>query len=185
MEKLSEYSFILFLLIIISCASNPRPGIDTNEIEKLDSLVAFKSFEVKVNWAKPLVTNSINSIANAGLLPWGSTANMIDITGSSSYLRITSDSVMANLPYYGERQLGGTYNSINNNVSFNGLPKDFKITKNEKNKFYKIDFTISDGTEIYDINLRLYPNLISFINVVSSHRTTISYKGRTHLFQNE
>lgn len=182
MNALTKYISILLTIVFLSCASNPKPKVSAAEIEKLDSLIAGKSFEIEATWARPLVTHSINSVENAGLLPWGSTADLIDISGSNSYLRIKVDSLVANLPYFGERQLGGTYNNNNNGIQFEGVPKDLKIVKEKNNQVYRLDFIIRGDIETYDVSVRVYPNLNSSINITSSHRTAISYNGQIRTF---
>ncbi|AWX46149.1 hypothetical protein HME9304_03181 [Flagellimonas maritima] len=169
--------FILLSIAIIGCASNPKPEYSKEQVERLDQIVSNNSFAITARWAWPLATGSLGNLANAGLLPWGSTASMIDISGSNNYLHILKDSVVAKLPYYGERQMGGTYGNTNNGIQFDGAPKNFRMTKNDDGKGYKLDFLINNNMETYDVNVNLYPNLQSRINITSSHRTTISYKG--------
>ncbi|MEM7486407.1 MAG: DUF4251 domain-containing protein, partial [Bacteroidota bacterium] len=180
-----KYRPILLLFILVGCASQQKNTVTAEEIEKLDKLISEKSFEIKARWAKPLVTNSLNRIANAGLLAWGSTSNQIDVSSSNSFVRILGDSVITDLPYFGEQQIPGKYNDSHVGIQYEGIPEDFKITKNENDKYYEIDFVIKNDIETYDLNIKIYPNLSSYINVVSSHRTTVAYNGRIRFSQKE
>ncbi|UII75796.1 DUF4251 domain-containing protein [Flagellimonas sp. HMM57] len=175
-----KYRFFLLSFMLVGCASQQKNTVE--EIEKLDKLIAKKSFEIRPRWARPLVSNSLNSIANAGLLPLGSTANQIDLMGTSSHFRILGDSVMAKLPYFGERQMGAAYNSTNGGIQFSGIPKNLKIKKQDSGKGYKIDFQINNNTETYNVSVNLHPNLQSRINVNSSHRNMISYSGQAYAY---
>ncbi|MBS9463461.1 DUF4251 domain-containing protein [Flagellimonas sp. 389] len=182
MDFFFKYRFVLLLFIFVGCASQQKNTATTEEIEKLDKLIAEMAFEIKARWARPLVSNSLNSIANAGLLPLGSTANQIDLIGTSSHFRIIGDSVTANLPYFGERQMGAAYNSANGGIQFSGMPRNLKIVKQENGKGYKLDFQINNNTETYDVNVNIHPNLQSRININSSHRNVISYSGRVYTY---
>nr|WP_298926338.1 DUF4251 domain-containing protein [uncultured Allomuricauda sp.] len=177
MKPFEKYIISMLIVITAGCASNPKSTATTQEIEAINRLVSEKSFEIKANWANPLATGSINSIANAGLLPVGSTANRIDLSGSASYLRVIGDRVEANLPYFGERQMGGTYNSNNIGIQFEGVPKDFEIVPNKKTQGYTMRFTISAATETYQVVAQLTPSFSSSLNINSTHRTAIWYTG--------
>jgi hypothetical protein len=149
-----------------------------SETKVLDDLVASKMFEIESDWALPLATNSLNSIANAGLLPPGSSANRISLVGNPNYLKIHGDSISAYLPYFGEQQMGAGYTSEGGAVQFNGVPISYEAIKDEKRQRYEINFRIRNKTETYTVNLSLFPKKVSVINVISTHRFTIRYEGR-------
>lgn len=185
MKKFEKYIIAVLIVVAIGCASNPKPSVTAEEIETLNKLVTEKSFQIQANWANPLATGSINNIANAGLLPPGSTANRIDLSGSASFLRVTGDKVEANLPYFGERQMGGVYNNNNTGIQFEGVPKDFEIVPNKKTQGYTMRFTISAATETYQVVSQLTPSLSSTLSINSTHRTAIWYIGRVGPFAKE
>ncbi|MGW9686316.1 DUF4251 domain-containing protein [Flagellimonas sp. 2504JD1-5] len=146
-------------------------------MEALNTLVADKSFVIDVIAARPLATGSVSRVANSGLLPPGSNVSRIDLTGMSSYLRVVGDSVAADLPYYGERQMSAPYNSNNTGIRFEGIPRDFEIIPNDKTSGYTVKFRISDGPEAFDVAAQLLPDKSSTININSTHRTAIWYNG--------
>ena len=115
-------SFIV-LSILFSCSSAKNSISDTHPIH---SLISSRSFEFTADWASPMVTQSMNSIANSGLIPPGSTISRINLAGNPNYLKVFGDSVSANLPYYGERQFGGGYGSATG-IEFNGIPEDYEM----------------------------------------------------------
>lgn len=167
----------LLLLIIWACGSSSKMMEPTTESRKLDEMIDQKSFEIVSEWAMPQMTNSMNSISNAGLFPPGSAGSRITLIGNPNYLRVSGDSVSAYLPYYGERQMGGGYNNTTTAIKFKGIPKDFEITKDTKDQSYAVHFEINDKTENYNVNLKLFPNLKGSINVNSSQRFQIRYSG--------
>ena len=167
-------TFISF--IFIGCSSTQKASYTEADTEALKNLVEAKSFEIESTWAVPQTTNSINSIGASGLLPPGSTANRINLIGNANHLRMEGDSVSAYLPYFGERQFSGGY-ATNNAIVFEGVPENYKVSKNKKNQNYKISFQINDKTESYKVTVLIYPSLNSSIRVTSSQRFPITYTG--------
>ncbi|MFN2262461.1 MAG: DUF4251 domain-containing protein [Psychroflexus sp.] len=166
----------LFSLLILACAGS-KQTVSEEEQEKLKELIQDKSFEIISDHARPTSTMSTNYLAQRGLLPFGSTGGRINLIGNSNYLRFDGDSVSADLPYFGERQIGGGYNS-DQSIQFEGEPEDLVIEKNEKKNFYNIEFSISKQTESYQVSVKIYPNFNADIYVNSSQRLGISYEGK-------
>lgn len=166
--------------VILSCGSSAiisDSKSSDSESKELDHLVSSKRFEIVSDRAFPLATGSLNSISNAGLLPPGSSAGQISLIGNSNYLKIIGDSVAVYLPYYGERQMGGGYDSDGGGIQFEGIPTEIEITKDDAKQRYDIRFKMKDDSENFNVNIALFPNLTSFINVSSSQRFPIRYSG--------
>lgn len=166
---------LIGIISILSCGTSRE--VSPEKTARLETLVERRNFEIQPEWAMPLVTNSLTQIANTTLFQPGDTASQINIQGNSNFLRFEKDSVYADLPYFGERQMGGGYNR-NTGIQFKGVPKDLEITKEQEKNYYAIRFNISEDTENFQISLRLYPNSNALIQVNSSHRNTISYRGK-------
>ncbi|RDY61508.1 DUF4251 domain-containing protein [Flagellimonas nanhaiensis] len=177
MPTILKFYCVLIMVLAVGCASNPKHKSTPDQIENLNALVMGKSFEINANWARPMATRTMNAIGNAGLIPPGSTLNRIDITGTASYLRVLGDSVKAQLPYYGERQMGGVYNLNKIGIQFEGIPEDFSIISDSKSEAQIMDFSITEDGESFRVTALLYPSLSSTITIVSSHRNTIWYSG--------
>ncbi len=146
----------------------------------LDTFVSNEPIEVDLRWAEPQMTMAMMQVRNMGLAPVGSTAGRIDISGQASFLRISKDSVSGRLPFFGERQFGSTYNTIDNGINFEGIPKNYKITDGKRSSKV-ISFTVKDSktkAESYNVRLVVYTNLSCLLDVNSSHRFPISYRGR-------
>lgn len=171
---------IFAIILVFSGCFSSKTNVSTVNDKALEELVKTKSFEITSEWAQPHITSGMNSIANTGLLPTGSSISNISLIGNSNYLRINKDSVSGYLPYYGERQMGGRYGSISTAIQFDGIPKDYEIKKGKK-EGYEIQFSIADKnnpTENYKVYIQLFQSLSSSININSSHRFFIRYKGR-------
>ncbi len=176
--KIRVLFYIPFLAaILLGCASS-KSKPTTEQIQKLETLVQGKLLKFEGEWAMPLTTNSLNQLANAGLLQPGNNASRISLIGNYNFLEVKGDSVSAQLPYYGERQMAGGYNQRNVGVEFNGLAKNFTVEKDTKTQGYQIDFTISKNTEVYDVSMKIFPNLNTYVNINSSQRLTIGYDGK-------
>lgn len=171
--------FLIVLLFMIGCASN-NPVITQQQREEVQTLVTTKSFKIDSEWAFPRVTSAMISLQNAGFFPNNSTASMIDISAHDNYFIMDKDTVDAKLPYYGERQFGAAYDRTNGGgIAFKGVPENVVTTKTKNG--YKINFRIrgsNDRTETYRVNILVYDNLRARINIFSSHRLTIEYRGK-------
>lgn len=165
-------------MFLIACGVNKQ--VNTNDTQ-LKNIVENKSFNIKFNWASPQVTTTLQQLGNARLFPNGSTPGNIDITSNTNYLKMENDSVKAFLPFFGERRFGGGYNNTNS-IEFEGLPTNLKVTQGNLAS-YEIRFDINDknyNAENYNVFITLFPNLSIIININSSHRTSIQYRGNAY-----
>ncbi|WP_228851523.1 DUF4251 domain-containing protein [Aegicerativicinus sediminis] len=178
---------ILSILVLISAfllSWIPSDGMKRKaQKPTVEELLESKEFKIECDWAMPTVTNAMNRVGNSGLLPVGTNIGRINLIGNANYLKFMGDSISADLPYYGERQAGGGYNSSDGGIKFNGLAKDMKIEKNEKKGHYNIKFSINNNTESFNVNIRLFPNLNSTISIYSNQRNTIRYDGTASLLE--
>ncbi|ALM07036.1 hypothetical protein SB49_03885 [Sediminicola sp. YIK13] len=170
-----KYVVILMAGITIGCGTSSTTVKSTKQ--KLEELVRAKSFQIECDWAVPLMTNSLNSISNAGFLPLGSTGNQINLIGNPNFLKVEGDTISAYLPYFGERQMGGAYSNSDNAIQFKGIPKNYEVMEDRKTGSKEISFNINNKTESFRVFITLSPNLTSNINVNSSERFSIRYRG--------
>ncbi|NNJ88321.1 MAG: DUF4251 domain-containing protein [Eudoraea sp.] len=173
----SWMTYCCFVLFIFSCGSSSSVNNDSSKIADLRRMVTKANYEITSNWAFPLMTQGLTSIANAGLLMPGSNASSIDLIGNPNYLRVIGDSVSVSLPYFGERQMGGGYNNTGSGLSFDGIPDSYETQWDERKQRYQIKFQVKQRTETLQFNILLFTNLKSDIKVNSTHRTSIGYNG--------
>ncbi|SEK44838.1 protein of unknown function [Aquimarina amphilecti] len=178
--------FLLFVLgsFLIGC-SGAKIVAPTAQSEALEALIAKKSFTIESDWMYPLATSSMNTIANSGLLPPGSTVNGISLIGNQNYVRVHGDSISMELPFYGERQLPGQFTRNEGGIVFKGVPDRYEVTKDEKRQRHMIKFTVKNNRESYRVMVTLYPNWTSNININSSHRTSIRYRGNVSILESD
>ncbi len=167
---------VIIALVVLGCSTTSKTVDNQIDNRELKEMVAQKAFEVIVDHAFPQSSTTLNSISQSGLLGPGNSAGRINMMGDGSYLRMQGDSVAAYLPYFGERRSGGGYGA-SSAIEFKGLAKELTITHDAKNKSYRLKFNIRKASELYDVDVLLYANLSSRINVTSSERTFIRYEG--------
>lgn len=178
--KIKSLVILLLSFIIASCGISRDATAEENE--RLEQLLQDKYFEFDLRFARPLPTNSLTQLANAGLFRPGDNASQINLQGSSAVFKFEGDTVTANLPFFGERQFGGGYNS-NTGIEFKGIPKDLKITKYDKKNHYQVNFNIREDSESYQVNLTIYPSLKGTININSSQRFPMRYEGSVNILK--
>ncbi|MCW5515257.1 DUF4251 domain-containing protein [Muriicola sp. Z0-33] len=176
--KISSSLLLLFILMCMGCGSSNKIVEPSAQSRQLDQWVAQKSFEINSDWAIPLMTNSLNQVTNAGIMPPGSSANRISIIGTSNHLRMSVGELDASLPFFGERQVGGGYNNAGSGIILQGTPRNYEAVKDERTLKHTIKFDVRNKTEAFDVTLTLYPNLTSEIQINSSQRFPMRYTGR-------
>jgi len=176
MKPFLHIGIFIMLMTGLACSS-AKSTATPEEIAAMEKMISSKQFEISANWAQPMASQSINSIAAAGMLPPGSTASRIDISSTGGYLRMMGDSVKADLPYFGERQMGGGYNSNNTGINFEGVPKDLSVEPNKKGTGKTIQFNIENGSEGFQVIAQLYPGGTARLTISSSQRDNIWYQG--------
>lgn len=169
--------YMLFLALFISCSGTKKIVSPTAKSRALDALVAKRSFQVVSDQASPLMTSSMAAVSNSGLLGVGNSAANINLIGNYNYVKVEGDTISADLPYYGERQMGGGYTATSG-IKFKGVPDSYSLSKNETNQQYEIKFQMrGEGTESFIVTLRLFPNWKSSLQVNSTQRNPIRYAG--------
>ncbi|MGB5943420.1 MAG: DUF4251 domain-containing protein [Leeuwenhoekiella sp.] len=164
---------LLPAIFLFGCEANKNASNYQNDLKQI---IDQREIHIESDVALPFVTNALMAVINSNFLGVGSTANQVNLTGNSNFLEIKQDSVRAYLPYFGERRMGGGY-AQDSGIEFEGVPEDFEIV--EKNGKLEIRFTIdgSDSSENYQVFVTIYGNLSSLININSTQRTPIGYRG--------
>lgn len=178
MIKYSKYIVGVIFLIQINCMSQKKEINQNNQL--LNKLIVERVFRIEFQWAYPMITSAYSKVVNSGLLPPGNSPGHVNIVGNSNYFRMQNDSVSAYLPYFGERQMGGSYGSNNGGIQFEGVPEKLEITVNKKGG-YNIKFSINDKeniTENYNVYIEITTKLNANLNINSNQRLNIKYKGK-------
>ncbi len=168
---------VIMLLFMMSC-STYKPLTEAQKLA-LQAWGTEKAFVIESDWAKPLPTAALNAMANTGILGLGNSAGSISILGNVNYFKMKGDTITAHLPYYGERYMGGGYNT-KIAIEFDGIPRSKEITWNEQKQRAEMRFSIhqKDDNELYDIFIMIFSNNTTRIDVNSAERSLITYEGK-------
>lgn len=172
---LFKVSVILTLISLSGCGASKEP-LSSEAWAQMERLVTSRDLEFHARWAEPLQTGSMNTVANAGLIPPGSSVNRIDLTGTANYFKMSGDQVEMYLPYYGERQVTQTYGRAEG-MEFEGTATDIATKKNEKGRYYDLDFNLKERTELLQCNLRVFSGSKAVLTIYSNQRNMIRYQG--------
>ena len=139
-----------------ACSSTKRL-VDAEELQQLAETLESKSFTLSFDVMQPMVTNSLNQLGNAGLVPIGSTINRIQLQEGDARLIVKNDSIIGDLPYYGERFMNAPYGTTKTGITlFNNLD-EFSVEPKDNKGFVSARMEAKEGTEVYQLFLMLYP----------------------------
>lgn len=176
MKTFLQILLILGGLLLWGCGSGIKSIYTPEQIALFRDVINGKSYTFLANTANPTMTNGISAVANSGLWPPGGTFSNILLQGNDNYLIVKGDSISADLPYFGERQMGGGYDS-NAGISFKGIPSRYKEEYDDSKNQMHITFTISEKLETYQVTLSVFPNNKASVVINSSQRFPIRYLG--------
>ena len=172
---------VLGCVFFLGCGSAKKTVV-TNAT--LDNIMKQEAFMISVKTAEPLVTNALAQIANSGILPPGNIISRIDINGQGYFIKVDGQNVSTNLPYYGERQMGGGYGD-DTGITFDGTARDLQITKDDEKQTYQVSFSVDNTSETYVFFIDINTGMNSSARVRSSHRNSIRYSGTVTKLENE
>ncbi|QLE02304.1 DUF4251 domain-containing protein [Galbibacter sp. BG1] len=176
MKILQIIGIFVVSLCVLSCGGTQNAVSDA-DLAALDKIINDKNFRIECQWAMPTVSTSMMQIAGSGLLAPGNNVQRIDLSGDGAFLEIKGDSAKADLPFYGERQMGGGYNPDGEGIKFDQEVSDMEIEYQENKKHYRITFSANDGTKSFNVTLMVFQNKKTSVSVNSSERDFITYDG--------
>jgi len=146
------------ILVIISCIAACASEAMAQKLTSADvkELVNSKSYSFEAQTATP----------SAGRLK--------QLTPGYA-LKLTGDSLIAHLPYFGKAYTA----SLNpSDVGINVVTTDFdyQVSEGKKNR-YEVSLRSKDKTYNADFNLTVYDNGTAYLQVISPDRQPISYNG--------
>lgn len=167
---------ISILVVIVGCTSTKNKMIHPEELATFSELIEGKSYRFDAKRAYPMPSQAFNAVANSGILPPGSNSGVIDLTTTVSFVEVHGDSISGNLPFYGERQLGGGPGAPAG-IAFKGIAKSYEANYNGKQQRYDIKISVAGEQELFQLQLKAFPSGSTDLLVMSNTRTTISYDG--------
>lgn len=173
------YTAQLVFVLMFSCKSSEANAERAKKLSNLEIALNSKDFKIDINTVYPFNTIATTQVLNQITRNTGNTANQIMINGYD--ITFKNDSIIGELPYYGERQLSSSRYNNHLGIALKGIPQNYSLTKHKKKDAYVVKFNMddnSDTVETYNVVMTFYTNKMVDINIVSSHRRSISYRGR-------
>ena len=165
----------LLITVFITSAYSCKSTATITEIDTMKRIVLAKKIKIIANSATPIAFANTRGLEN--LLPPGSNVANINLINIQNHILIKGDSLLIDLPYYGELQIVSGYNS-DAGINFDGIPTTSKFVFNERKKSYQLDFETKLQNESLRMSIKLFPNKRSSFVINSSSRTTITYDGK-------
>ncbi len=137
------------------------------------NMTAAKQFTFMATSATPMNTQDISKIM--GKMQGGTQSSLINLSGDGYELKVTPDSIIAYLPYYG-RSYSAPVNPSDGGIKFISKKFDYKSSKGKKGN-WNIDLDIKDASESYRLNLNISENGYGSLSVNSNNKQSISYQG--------
>lgn len=173
---------IVTMLFLVSCKNIEPLSAETQaQAQQMHEKITQQQLSIAATWAYPQANSTLNQLAINSGLGSGNTSTRISLAGNGDFLKIHKDSVSAYLPYYGERRISGGYNT-ESGIKFDGVPREYTVVYNEQKGRSEINFSISQGTESFQLYIDVYPNGNAQFSVSSSHRTNIRFDGALRPF---
>lgn len=166
----------LIICMVNSCASSKTPATP-EQIAAIKTLIEDKNFNMEFDWAYPQNTFAVQQVLNSTLMqPGVSSGSAVNLIGNSNFLTIKGDSISSHLPYFGEQRMAVNYPNTDGGIRFDGLLENYSIKKNKDNS-YSVFFNARSKSELFDVNLILFPNQKVSMILNGTTRTSIRYSG--------
>ncbi|UKT63149.1 DUF4251 domain-containing protein [Pedobacter mucosus] len=162
-------SILSFALLIAAIQTFAQTNKETT-----NKIVTAKNYTFVANMAIPMANNDITNLLNR--LPGGQGGSTINLTGSQYDVRVTKDSVIAYLPYYG-RSFSAPYPGSDGGIKFTSKDFTYTETKNKKGA-YTIQINTKDvKTENYRLTINISTNGYASLMASSVNKQPINFNG--------
>ncbi len=137
-------------------------------------IVADKNYTFVANTAMPMANNDISRVLS--MMPGAQGGSTINLTGSQYDVRVTKDSVVAFLPYYG-RSYSAPLDPSEGGIKFTS--KDFTYTESKNKKgAYTIQINTKDvKRENYRFTINISTNGYAQLTASSVNKQPIIFNG--------
>ena len=162
----SIFATVVVLLATLNSSAQTDKAIAAN-------MIASKQFTFIATSATPMNTQDISKIM--GKMQGGAQSSLINLSGDGYDVKITADSVVAYLPYYG-RSYSAPMNPSDGGIKFTSKKFDYKTKKGKKGN-WSVDLIIKDRNENYRLNFMISENGNGSLTINSNSKQSISYQG--------
>jgi hypothetical protein len=136
-------------------------------------IVEAKTYTFVATTAMPLNIMDINKVFNK--IPGNTQAGNINLSGTGYNLKITPDTLISYLPYYG-RAFRASFNNDENGIKFTSTKFDYKMEKGRK-KGWNVTMNTKDVKDNARMNLSINENGYANLSLVTNNKQSINYYG--------
>ncbi|NVK52117.1 MAG: DUF4251 domain-containing protein [Flavobacteriaceae bacterium] len=167
---------ILFcLLLSVGCATNKQKLSDDQAMQRLDNIISSENFSINSTIAIPTNSSGLSAVSNVGLLGTGNSIGNINLADNPNYIKINNTQVDISMPYYGTQTVASYYAS--GSIVYKGICKGYTVKKDLRKNRYVVSFNLKHKSESLTFRIYIYSNLRTDIQLQSSHRSPIQYRG--------
>ncbi|WP_238527915.1 DUF4251 domain-containing protein [Aquimarina agarivorans] len=163
----------------IACKSSRlvNSAQEKEQLAALIQLIESKKYQINIKAVYPFNTTATNQVLNTILFPTGNSAARIDVQGNGNFIKIMGDSIDADLPFFGERQISGNYGTTDNGIRVQNLMKQYTVTTNPKKNTVTAKLNANNNVENHTFIIWASNSDRVQVIVNSSHLNPISYDG--------
>lgn len=160
---------ITYAVLVILFSLNLTQVSAQTDRTATEKLVASKKFVFNATRANPMAEPSLNQIMGPNSLN-----NMLNLSDGRYHLRVTKDSIVAYLPFFG-RSFTAPMNPDNTGIKFTSTDFTYSTTKKKKNWIITIEPKDVQGAQ--KLILRVSDSGSATLNVTDYNRQAISFDG--------
>jgi hypothetical protein len=142
--------------------------------ETTTRIVGDKNYIFVANTAIPMANNDINKVLM--MMPGGQGGSSINLSGSQYDVKVTKDSIVAYLPYYG-RAFSAPMDPTQGGIKFTSKDFSYTETKNKRGA-YTIQINTKDvSKENYRFTINISTNGYASLTATSINKQPILFNG--------
>ena len=177
MRRLKLYTVLIVFGIMAACSSSKDPLVTANTLNKIENLANERNFVVEFNTAYPQNTAASQQVLNSFLIQTGNSAGRIDIAGDGAKLTVDGETSTADLPFFGERRMGGSYGNKNVGIEFDQATiKAYKVLRQGEKITVTYGVTNSEN-DYFDVRMDIYSKYNVRALIISTKKTNMQYDG--------
>lgn len=183
MKKLGIVILIFMGTVTLNSCKSTASALSAQEKQELSDILESKNYRIEFTAAYPQNTLATQQVVNQIMLPTGNSSARIDIAGEGDFIALENGVAVGDLPFYGERRMGSSYNTTDVGINFNSKVTDYQVT--EEDSSVKASFNLKGEDDSYQITITLFKSKIVSVLILSSGKTNMRYDGRLSLATEE
>ncbi|MDQ7948766.1 MAG: DUF4251 domain-containing protein [Pedobacter sp.] len=166
MNFVKRIGLLALTLVALNASAQTKKEVTTKIVEE-------KNFIFVATTAMPTNTVELSNVMSR--MNGGSDAGTISLSGSGYDLKISADSIVSFLPYYG-RAYSAAYNNDDSGIKFTSKSFTYTSTKRKKGS-WDIEISTKDVKDNVKMNLTVSESGYATLNVSSYNKQSITYNG--------